>query len=58
MEDYYGDGFNAGYGHSERNSHHEFPQTDGDQYNYRQGMEEGRRKRQVSDEIDRELYGE
>jgi hypothetical protein len=58
MEDYYSDGFNAGYGQSWRNQGHEAPQSDGDRYSYRTGQEEGERRREISRELDRELYGE
>jgi hypothetical protein len=57
MEDYYNDGFNDGYGRDYLNYGHSRPQTDGDIYSYEQGREDGVRRRNISDEIDRELLG-
>ena len=56
MENYYQDGFNAGYGRSHLNDHHENPQTDGDRYSYRRGHEDGQRRRDISNELEREGY--
>lgn len=57
-EDFKQDGFNAGYGQSWRNAHHEEPVTEGDKHSFRVGFEEGRHRRRIADELDRELYGE
>lgn len=54
MEDYYDDGFNAGYGRSYLNDHHDSPRTDGERYDYQRGIEDGQRRRQIADELDRE----
>ena len=56
IEDFYGDGFNTGYGYGYRNDGHSMPQTDGDQYSYRRGQEDGARRRRISDELEREGY--
>ena len=53
--DYYKDGYNIGRGHLWKNNGHEYPQTESDKYSYEKGIEEGIRKRKISDEIDREL---
>ena len=49
MEDFYGDGFDIGYGKN-INRDTEFPSTDYDKYNYRKGIEDGRRRRSICDE--------
>jgi len=51
MDDYYSDGFDGGYGRG-RKPGHSYPQTDGDDYSYRRGVEDGRRRRGISDELD------
>jgi hypothetical protein len=56
MEDYYKDGFNVGYGNSYRNSGHDYPRSDSEAYSYRRGVEDGERRRRISDELDRECY--
>jgi hypothetical protein len=53
MRDYYQDGFDAGYG-KPPGGHNDFPQTDGDAWSYRRGVEDGQRRRRISDELDRE----
>ncbi len=58
MEDYYNDGFNKGYGKGHLNDHHEKPISDQDQYSYDSGYEDGQRRKAVSDELDREMYGD
>ena len=58
MEDYYNDGYNSGYNREHLNDYHELPQTDGDRYSYRRGYEEGERHKQISDDLDREMYGD
>jgi hypothetical protein len=58
MNDFYGMGYNAGRGYHWKNRNREFPRTDGDRYSYERGLEHGERMRRVSDELDRELYGE
>ena len=56
MEDYYNDGFNLGYGQSWRNSGHDSPQTDGDRYSFERGIEDGNRRREISQELDSRGY--
>jgi len=56
MKDYYSDGFNVGYGQSWRNNGHDYPRSAGDDYSYRRGIEDGERRRKISDELDREGY--
>jgi len=56
MEDYYQDGLNDGYGSGYLNSGHDSPQTDGEKYDYRQGVEDGEMRRQISEELEREGY--
>ncbi len=53
MTDYYQDGFDDGYGRH-RSGEREYPQNDGDDYNYRKGVEDGQRRRRVMDEPDDE----
>ena len=57
MEDYYNDGYNAGRGWHWKNHGHDYPQTDCDRYSYERGREYGERRRRISDELDKELYG-
>ena len=57
MRDYYNDGFQQGYGRPNDNYDNDYPRSDGDRYSYRCGVEDGERRRRVSDELDRELYG-
>jgi len=55
MRDLYQDGFDDGYGnkiYGER----EYPQSDGNRYNYRQGVEDGKRRKNISDELANEGY--
>ena len=54
MRDYYNDGYEQGYGR-EVDNEGDYPKTEGDKYDYQRGLEEGRRRRRISDEIDREL---
>jgi hypothetical protein len=58
MRDYYQDGFDLGYGKNHSGSR-SYPTTDGDDYSYRQGVEDGRDRRNIANEIDREYeqYG-
>jgi hypothetical protein len=56
MRDYYSDGFNAGYGLSSLNHENDFPRTDGDRYSYERGIADGRRRADISAELDREGY--
>ena len=58
MEDFRSDGFNAGYGCPDRNHGHEDPQTDADRYSYNEGFQEGLRRRQLAEELAKELWGE
>ncbi len=48
MEDFYGDGFNEGYGRPDLNQGHDIPETDGERYDYEQGVEDGERRRGYS----------
>ena len=57
MRDYYQDGYDAGYGRDVY-SGGDYPETDGDWYDYQQGLEDGRRHRRISEELDREYYDE
>ena len=60
MRDYYQDGWDDGYGR-DRIDDGDYPVTESDKYSYRTGLEDGRRRRRIADEIDREfreLYGE
>lgn len=57
MEEYYQDGYDSGYGNQKKPGHG-WPQTDSDDYSYRHGQEEGRRRKRIADELDRELYGD
>ena len=54
MSDFYQDGFDDGYGRKNYGER-ENPQDDCDKYSYRRGYEDGQRKKEVSDELDREL---
>jgi hypothetical protein len=49
MEDYYKDGFNEGYGNGHLNNGHDFPDSDGDRYDYERGREDGERRRSYDD---------
>lgn len=53
MEDFYQNGFDAGYGRKHYGDR-EYPQTDGDKYSYEHGLDDGRRRRRIADELDRE----
>ena len=55
---YYENGYNDGYGYDWKNNDDDHPITDSDWASYQNGYREGKRKRKISDEIDRELYGE
>ena len=55
MRDYYSDGYDDGYGRS-RIDVGDYPKTESDSYSYRCGIEEGRRRRKISDELDAEGY--
>ena len=56
MEDFYKDGFNVGYGRPDRNEGHDYPSTDQDDYSYRKGIEDGERRRRISEALDRDRY--
>jgi len=56
MEDYYEDGFNTGYGRSYLNDGHDSPQSDGERYDYQQGIEDGQRRRRFADELENDWY--
>lgn len=53
MGDFYQNGFDGGYGRSFHGDR-EYPQNDGDEYSYQRGLEDGQRRRRISDELDRE----
>ena len=55
-EDFYNDGFEAGRGNAHKLIGHEMPQTDGDRYSYRQGLEKGLRWRDYDREFERDWY--
>ena len=55
MRDFYDDGFKDGYGQKHYEDR-EYPQTDGDKYSYENGLEDGQRRRRISDELEREGY--
>jgi len=58
MENYIQDGYNDGYGRRYLNNGHDQPMSDEDLYFYNKGYEEGRRRKEIADEIDEELYGD
>lgn len=52
-------GYNEGRGFGWKNSEREkFPQSDYDRASYERGREYGEYRRQISDELDREMYGD
>jgi hypothetical protein len=53
--DFYQDGFDDGYGRG-KYGEREYPETDGDRYSYERGVEDGRRRKSISEELDREGY--
>lgn len=55
MRDYYQDGFDDGYG-NDIYGEREQPQNDGDDYSYRQGLEDGQRRRDISNELSEDGY--
>ena len=55
MRDYYRDGFDDGYGKS-RHDDGDTPSTDGDRYDYRQGLEDGARRREIANELERDYF--
>jgi hypothetical protein len=57
MRDYFQDGFDDGYGRY-RIDDGDYPQSDSDKYSYRDGLEEGRIRRRIADELDREYEEE
>jgi len=58
MRDYYRDGFDNGYGRPINNYERDYPKNDGDHYSYQRGLEDGIRRRRISDELDREQFGD
>jgi len=56
MRDYYQDGFDIGYGRGS-SGNRDYPSTDGDDFSYRQGIEDGQRHRDIANDIDREYDG-
>ena len=57
MRDFYDDGFGDGYGRKSYGDR-EYPSTYGDKYSYRRGLEDGAYRRDISRELDREIYGD
>lgn len=57
MRDYYQDGVDAGYGSNSYNCENDYPKNDGDAYSYKRGVEEGQRRREMAQEIDRDYFG-
>lgn len=55
MTDFYRDGFDDGYGR-DKIGQREWPCNDGDDYSYRLGLEDGARRRRISDELESEGY--
>ncbi len=53
MEDYFGDGYDRGYGNYSDNNHN-CPTSDGERYDYERGMEYGEYRRRLSDELNNE----
>jgi len=58
MGDYYNDGYDDGYGKQRSYGDRDYPQSDGDKYSYQRGLEDGIRRRRISDELDREEFGD
>ena len=54
IRDFYDDGYNDGYGRKTFGDR-EYPQTDGDKYSYERGLEYGRLRKKISDELDQEI---
>jgi hypothetical protein len=54
MRDYYKDGFDKGYGRNYPNYDNDYPKSDGDRYDYEQGIRDGQRRKDISRELDRE----
>lgn len=52
MKNYYQDGFNVGYGESYLNNGHDYPTSDGDRCSYNEGIENGIRRREISNELE------
>jgi len=55
MRDFYNDGFDDGYG-KKHYGEREYPQTDSDKNSYERGLEEGQRRKHISEELDQEGY--
>ena len=53
MRDFYDDGFNDGYGRRSYGDR-EYPQTDLDEASYKCGLEYGKLRKHISDELDEE----
>lgn len=58
FRDYYQDGFNDGYGRDYYNPDNDQPESACDQYSYRRGHEDGKRRREIANELDREYFGD
>lgn len=57
MDDYYGIGFDFGY-RGYHDGPFDRPSNDGDDYSFRRGLEDGQRRRDIAQELDREQFGE
>ncbi len=55
--DFYDEGYNRGRGWTHKTTG-DFPQTAGDRASFESGYEYGERRRRISDELDREMYGD
>lgn len=53
MEDYYRHGFDVGHG-KRSDGHEDYPKTEMDKHSYRNGIEDGIRRRRCADELDDE----
>ncbi len=52
-DDYYGIGFDIGY-RGEHRDQFDPPGSGGDRYDYRRGIEDGQRRRDIANELERE----
>lgn len=51
-------GYNEGRGWGYRNSPFDEPRTESEKYDYERGKEYGEYRKRISDELDREMYGD
>ncbi len=54
-EDFYKNGYDDGYGRRNYGDR-DYPQTDGDKYSYKRGVEDGQKRKKISDELEEEGY--